>query len=45
MPDQPNPDDSSSSENIPVAREVLNATEALARTGGSEKVLHRVGCQ
>jgi hypothetical protein len=42
---QPNPADSSSSEHIPVDREVLNAAEALGRTGGSEKILHRLGRQ
>ena len=42
--DQPNPADSSSPDPIPTEKEVLNAAEALARAGGSEKLLCRV-CQ
>jgi len=42
--DQPNPADSSSPDPIPTEKVVLNAAEALARAGGSEKLLCRV-CQ
>jgi CheY-like chemotaxis protein len=43
-PEQTNPVDSSSLQHISSETEVLNLTEALARAGGSEKLLHRV-CQ